>query len=91
MPDDPLLDPIYARIAARNKSLLMHIAEPLACWLPLDEKSPHYGYYSQNPEWHMYGKKRFPSHQELIQARDNVVARHPNLRGHRSAPGQPGV
>jgi predicted TIM-barrel fold metal-dependent hydrolase len=80
LPDDPLLDPLYDRIAARNKSLLMHIAEPLACWLPLDPKSPHYSYYSQNPQWHMYGKSGMKSHQELIQARDNVVAHHPDLR-----------
>ncbi len=80
MPDDPLLDPIYAHMAARNKTLLMHIGEPLACWLPLDPNSPHYGYYSRHPEWHMYGKDDMPSHQALIQARDNVVAKHPDLR-----------
>jgi predicted TIM-barrel fold metal-dependent hydrolase len=80
MPDDPLLDPLYEHIAARNKTLLMHIAEPLACWQPLDPRNPHYGYYSQHPQWHMYGKSDMPSHQELIQARDNVAARHPGLR-----------
>ncbi|HLK59242.1 MAG TPA: amidohydrolase family protein [Chthonomonadaceae bacterium] len=80
MPDDPLLDPIYLHITARNKALLMHIAEPLACWQPLDERNPHYGYYSKHPEWHMYGKSGMPSHSELIQARDNVLARHPELR-----------
>jgi predicted TIM-barrel fold metal-dependent hydrolase len=80
MVDDPLLSPIFERIAARNRTLLMHIAEPLACWLPLDDKNPHYGYYSQNPQWHMYGKRGMRSHQELIAARDNVTARHPTLR-----------
>lgn len=80
MVDDPLLHPIFEHIAARNKTLLMHIAEPLACWLPLDEKSPHYGYYRDHPEWHMFGKNEMPTHAELIQARDNVVAQHPDLR-----------
>jgi hypothetical protein len=80
MPDDPIFDPIYEHIAASNRTLLMHIAEPLACWQPLDDKNPHYGYYSNNPEWHMYNRPDYPSHQQLITARDNVVAKHPNLR-----------
>lgn len=80
MVDDPLLEPIFAYLAAKNKTLLMHIAEPLDCWLPLREGSPHYGYYSKNPQWHMYDKPHMPSHQSLMAARDAVIARHPNLR-----------
>jgi predicted TIM-barrel fold metal-dependent hydrolase len=80
MVDDPLLAPIFEYIALQNKALLMHIAEPLACWLPLNPADPHHGYYSQNPQWHMYGKSGMRSHQELIESRDNVAARHPNLR-----------
>ena len=80
LPDDPLLKPIIAYVAGRNKTLLMHIAEPLECWLPLKEGSPHYGYYSQHPEWHMHGRTAMPSHQELMAARDAVAAQHPALR-----------
>ncbi len=80
MPDDAILDPIYDHLASKRRPLLAHIAEPLACWLPLDEASPHYGYYSQNPEWHMFNKPDFPSHTQLIAARDNVLAKHPTLR-----------
>ena len=80
MVDDPLLDPIFDHIAQADRTLLMHIAEPLACWQPLDENNPHYGYYSENPEWHMFNKPEFPSHQQLIAARDHVVEKHPNLR-----------
>lgn len=79
MVDDPLLDPIFDYIAASGKTLLAHIAEPLDCWLPLRESSPHYGYYSQYPQWHMYNQPDFPSHQTLIAARDRRLARHPNL------------
>jgi hypothetical protein len=80
MPDDPLLDPIYEHIAATGRTLLAHTAEPLACWQPLHEKSPHYGYYSRNPQWHMYGRNDFPSHEQLMAARDRVLERHPQLR-----------
>lgn len=80
MVDDPLFDPIYEHMIAHNWPLLTHIAEPLECWLPLKEGSPHYGYYSHNPEWHMYNKPEYPSHATLMAARDHVLAKHPRLR-----------
>jgi predicted TIM-barrel fold metal-dependent hydrolase len=80
MVDDPLFDPLYACLAREGVPLLMHIGEPLACWQPLREGAFHSGYYSQHPEWHMYGKAGYPSHGEIIAARDRVLARHPDLR-----------
>jgi predicted TIM-barrel fold metal-dependent hydrolase len=79
LPDDPLFDPIYAFLADRGQPLLAHLAEPLAAWLPLDPENVHYGYYSNNPEWHLYGRDEFPSHAELIASRDRILERHPNL------------
>ncbi len=78
--DDPLLTPIFAQLERLGRTLLLHIGEPRACWRPLDPSSPHYGYYRTHPQWHMYGKPGFPSHEEIIAARDRVVARHPKLR-----------
>lgn len=81
MIDDPLFDPIYAYLAAEGKPALMHIAEPLACWQPLtDPSNPHYGYYSQHPEWHMFNKPDYPAHRALMDARDHVLAQNPDLR-----------
>ncbi len=80
MVDDPCFDPIYEHLSAQGWPLLTHIAEPLECWLPLKAGSPHYGYYSRNPEWHMYNKPAFPAHGTLMDARDNVLAKHPRLR-----------
>ena len=79
LPDDPLFDPIYAHLAKRGKPLHAHLAEPIDAWRPLDKDSPHYGYYSQNPQWHMYGKPEFPSHAAIIAARDNIMKKHPTL------------
>lgn len=78
--DDPLFAPILEYLAAGDHTLLMHMAEPLACWQPLDQRSPHYNYYRSHPEWHMYNRPDIPSHTELIAARDRVVERHPDLR-----------
>jgi predicted TIM-barrel fold metal-dependent hydrolase len=79
LPDDPLLDPIYAHLASRRKPLLAHLAEPREAWLPLDPKGVHYGYYSRNPQWHLYGKPEYPSHAQLMDARDHILAKHPTL------------
>lgn len=80
MPDDALFAPIYEHLADRNVTLLCHCGEPLACWRPLVDDNPHYGYYKHNPEWHMHGREGFPSHPEIMAARDRLLANHPRLR-----------
>ena len=61
------------------KPLLAHLAEPIAAWLPLDPESVHYRYYSNNPEWHVYGREGFPSHETILAARDRILEKHPRL------------
>jgi len=78
--DDPIFTPIVEEFERADKTLLMHIAEPLGCWLPLDSANPHYGYYKDNPQWHMYNKPEFASHAQLMESRDRLVARHPKVR-----------
>lgn len=80
MVDSPLLAPVFDFIAREDRALILHTGEPRACWLPLDPASPHFDYYRQHPEWHIHGKPEFPSHAELILARDRVLERHPKLR-----------
>jgi predicted TIM-barrel fold metal-dependent hydrolase len=80
MPDDPVFAPILEAIAARNKTLFAHIAEPSAAWRPLDPASPHYSYYKENPDWHMYLHPERPSKEAILAARDHLVAQHPKLR-----------
>lgn len=79
LPDDPRFDPIYDYLAKRGKPLHAHLAEPVDAWLPLDKDSPHYSYYSQNPQWHLYGKPGYPSHAQIIAARDHILEKHPTL------------
>jgi predicted TIM-barrel fold metal-dependent hydrolase len=79
LPDDAIFDPVYAHLESRRKPLLAHLAEPREAWLPLDPKSVHYGYYSKNPQWHLYGKPQYPSHARLMDARDHILAKHPGL------------
>ncbi len=80
MVDDPIFDPLFAHLEAVGTPLLMHIAEPMACWRPIEEPSPHQSYYKTYPQWHMYGRTDIPDHAANIAARDNVLKRHPKLR-----------
>lgn len=75
--DDPAFLPIYDFIVGRGIPILMHIADPLAAWGPLDPSSPHYGYYQAFPEFHWYGQADKPSHAEILAHRDALVARYP--------------
>lgn len=79
MPDDPLFNPIFEHIIQSGKPVLCHLAEPIGAWLPLNPDGIHYGYYSQHPEWHFYGKEGMPAWEQIIEARDNLLARHPDL------------
>ena len=80
LPDDPALSPIYAAIQQAGRTLVAHLAEPDGAWLPLDDKNPEFTYYSNNPQWHMYGKPGAPVKVAILAARDRVLARYPKLR-----------
>lgn len=77
--DDRVLAPIFEHMRSRSYPVLMHIGDPLAAWMPLDHPSPHRNYYRDNPDWHMADKPGFPSHAEIIAARDHMLANQPGL------------
>jgi predicted TIM-barrel fold metal-dependent hydrolase len=80
LPDDPALLPIYEAIQRADKTLIAHLAEPDGAWMPLDSKNPEIQYYSNNRQWHMYGKANAPVKESILKARDRVLARYPTLR-----------
>jgi hypothetical protein len=80
LPDDPALLPIYEVIERAGRTLVAHLAEPDGAWLPLDAKNPELAYYSNNPQWHMFGKAGAPVKNDILTARDRVLARYPKLR-----------
>lgn len=82
MIDDPRFDPILDFIAENNKTLIGHIGEPKNCWLPLDSMTVNNDriYFEEHPQYHMYLHPDYPSYETLVQSRDNMLAKHPNLR-----------
>jgi Amidohydrolase len=82
MIDDPRFDPVIQFIIDQHKTLLAHIGEPRNCWLPLDQMTVNNDreYFKTNPIYHMYLHPDYPSYQQLIDSRDRLLARHPDLR-----------
>jgi len=80
MPDDPVFKPIYQDIAAHNKTLVAHVADPDSGWQPPNPASPDYEYYRDHPSAYMYGKQGVPSKEAILRARDHVLEQNPNLR-----------
>jgi len=82
MPDDPRLEPIYARLQRDHIVLLGHQAEPRNCWLPYAKMTIRSDreYYREHPQYYMYLHPDRPSHDEILAARDRMLAAHPTLR-----------
>ncbi|HXW92817.1 MAG TPA: amidohydrolase family protein [Terriglobales bacterium] len=80
MADDTKFAPIYKDIARHGKTLMTHLAEPDVAWGPPDPSDPSWSYYQENPQWFLYNKPGFPSKQQILEARDHILAENPELR-----------
>ncbi len=82
MIDDPKFDPILDLIEKSNITLIGHLAEPRNAWLPVDKMTVagDKKYFSEHPQYHMYLHPEYPSHEEIIRARDHMLEKHPNIR-----------
>jgi hypothetical protein len=81
MPDDPRLEPIFARLERDHIVLLGHQAEPLDCWLPFDNMTVRSDreYFREHPQYYMYQHPEMPSHEVILAARDRMLKAHPAL------------
>jgi predicted TIM-barrel fold metal-dependent hydrolase len=80
MPDDPRLEPIYKDIAAHNRTLLAHVAEPDEAWGAPEPTGFSTTYYQQHPQWDMSKTPDAPQKNALLRARDHLLAMNPELR-----------
>jgi hypothetical protein len=82
MIDNPRFDTIFNFIEHNNKTVVGHLGEPKNCWLPLEKMTVKNDqeYYKRHPEYHMFLHPEFPSYEDQINARDNMLKKHPDLR-----------
>jgi predicted TIM-barrel fold metal-dependent hydrolase len=74
--DDPRLDPIWEECGRLGIPVAIHIADPEAFFHPIDGNNERYEELVEHPDWSFYGPQ-FPSLEELIAARDRMIAKHP--------------
>ncbi len=74
--DDPRFDPIWKTCGELELPVIMHVADPVAFFQPIDAHNERWEELSRHPEWSFYGDS-FPSREELLAARNRVIARHP--------------
>jgi len=74
--DDKGLDPVFEKAGALGMPVAIHIGDPKAFWKPNTPDNERWDELRAHPEWSFYGEP-VPSWQELYDAFERRVARHP--------------
>jgi predicted TIM-barrel fold metal-dependent hydrolase len=82
MIDDPRFEEIIKYIIYKGIPVTGHLGEPRNCWLPLEQMtvSSDSSYFARNPQYHMFLHPEYPSYEDQINARDNLLREHPDLK-----------
>ena len=82
MIDDERFVPLFKFMEDHNILVIGHQGEPRNCWLPVADMTvdSDKDYFSAHPEYHMYKNPEYPTYERQMEARDQVLRRHPNLR-----------
>ena len=78
--DDPALDAIWAQAGELGIPVLIHTADPKSFWQPVNSRNFWNGVLYGEYAWWSYYRKGFPSPEELLSERNEVIARHPNTK-----------
>ncbi len=75
--DDARLIPLWDAAGELGVPVLIHVADPVAFFDPLDATNERWDELHAHPDWHFHGS-RFPSFITIIEAFARLVKRHPN-------------
>ncbi len=74
--DDSRLDPIWEKCGELGMPVLIHAADPLAFFEPIDRFNERIMQLGRHPDWSFYGPE-FPSREEVIRQRNHILEKHP--------------
>jgi len=77
--DDPRFDPMWDACRQFNLPAAIHVSDPIAFFTPTDRFNERYEELNNHPDWSFHGGD-FPSNEELLAARNRVMARHPKTQ-----------
>ena len=83
--DDARLDPLWFTAGELGLPILIHVADPIAFFEPLDRFNERYEELVAHPDWHFWPTRPpdrpdepwFPPYEELIDGLWHVLERHP--------------
>ena len=81
MIDNPVFEPIFNFLVDNEVLLIGHQGEPRNCWLPLEDMTvdSDRNYFKDHPQYHMYLQKDYPTYNQQMEARDNMLTKFPKL------------
>ncbi len=74
--DDPRWDPIWKACGQLGIPVIIHTADPIAFFQPIDETNERWEELFRHPEW-SFPPEKYPPRESLLEARNRVIARHP--------------
>jgi predicted TIM-barrel fold metal-dependent hydrolase len=74
--DDARLDPLWAAAGELALPVMIHVADPVAFFDPIDEHNERWEELGHNPDW-AFTSPPFPPFLSIVNALATVVARHP--------------
>ena len=74
--DDPRLDPIWQAAGELRLPVLVHVADPVAFFDPIDGTNERWEELGQHPDW-AFTSPPFPPFLEILTGFKNLVTRHP--------------
>jgi predicted TIM-barrel fold metal-dependent hydrolase len=73
--DDPRLDPLWATAGELDLPVMIHVADPVAFFDPLDNRNERWEELANHPDWH-FPSPPYPSFQSIMANLAELVARH---------------
>jgi predicted TIM-barrel fold metal-dependent hydrolase len=74
--DDPRLDPIWETAGDLGLPVVVHVADPVAFFQPLDARNERWEELQGHPDWH-FPNPPFPSFRTIVEGLASLVGRHP--------------
>jgi predicted TIM-barrel fold metal-dependent hydrolase len=78
MPDDRRLIPVWESCAAARIPVLIHSADPVAFFRPLDARNERLEELLENPDWWFGDRRRFPRFERLMERFERLIAGNPD-------------
>ena len=75
-PDDERLSPVWQAAAEEGLPVLIHVADPVAFFRPIDERNERLEELAEHPDWSFFGEEYY-SFEALLEMQERVVADNP--------------